>query len=558
MKTLLSLFKRDGKALATGVYLGILSGLVSFAFLTFFNFMIAEILGNQYPVINFTYVVLFFLIIVLFIWSRRTLSFHIIKYSQHLFWKLRVEVLMMILRSDYSQLEQQRNRIHTALVSDIGALTQASLSIINFITSIVITLSCLIYMITLSMPLFLLTLVTCVAGIVIYQLGSRQNNRSFETSRNIEDGFMSNFRAMLSGVKEIHLNPLKGHSILDRNIVPLSKRAYGTNTEAFVGFLNNQITGQILFYMLISAILLVFSVILDVEKMVVVNFLFILLYLLGSVETIMILLPGLVRGKVSINRLNELKRDLEKQEFVNNISEKKIKKGQFSSLKVEGLEFRYDGENEEECFVIGPINISINAGELIFIYGGNGSGKTTFIQSLLGLLRYTNGSIYFNGEELNRDNYADYKTMYSAVFNDYYLFDQFYGNESFDKEKAAHYLQLFEIEGKVEVVETGFSSIDLSTGQRKRLALVATLLENRPIIVLDEWAADQDPYFRKKFYQEILPQLKDEGFTIIAITHDDSYYHCCDKLYHMQYGKLVDLSKENNLKTVSKIEQEHE
>jgi len=554
MKTVLSLFKRDGRELLHGVYLGILSGLVSFAFLTFFNFMIAEIMSDHYPVINFTFISVFFLIITLFIWSRRALSFHIIRYSQHLFWKLRVEVLMMILRSDYNQLEQQRNRIHTALVSDIGALTQASLSIINFITSIVITLACLVYMMTLSMPLFILTLVTCITGIVIYQLGARQNNRSFETSRTIEDGFMRNFRAMLSGVKEIHLNPMKGHSILNSNIVPLSKQAYGNNTSAFVGFLNNQITGQILFYMLISAILLVFSVNLNIEKMVVVNFLFILLYLLGSVESIMVLLPGLVRGKVSIDRLNELKHDLAKQEFINTVSENSIKKNEFQSLAVKNLEFRYDGENDDDRFVIGPINMQINAGELVFIYGGNGSGKTTFIQSLLGLLRYSEGAILFNDQELNRDNYADYKTLFSAVFNNYYLFDQFYGNESFDREKARVYLSMFEIDDKVEITETGFSSVDLSTGQRKRLALIATLLEDRPIIVLDEWAADQDPYFRKKFYQEILPQLKKEGFTIIAITHDDAYYQHCDKLFRMEYGKLVHLPQKSEQTVNTEIE----
>ena len=119
------------------------------------------------------------------------------------------------------------------------------------------------------------------------------------------------------------------------------------------------------------------------------------------------------------------------------------------------------------------------------------------------------------------------------------MFEKVHSFEDFDKEKASAYLKIFEIEDKVEMEEKGFSSIDLSTGQRKRLALIAALLEERPILVLDEWAADQDPHFRKRFYTEIIPMLKAEGRTILAITHDDAYYHCADELYRMEYGKLV-------------------
>jgi putative ATP-binding cassette transporter len=101
---------------------------------------------------------------------------------------------------------------------------------------------------------------------------------------------------------------------------------------------------------------------------------------------------------------------------------------------------------------------------------------------------------------------------------------------------------MFELEGKVKIEGNTFSTTDLSTGQRKRLALIAALLEEKPVLVMDEWAADQDPYFRKKFYTEILPLLKQEDITIIAITHDDKYYNCADRLYKMDYGKLKEES----------------
>ncbi|HAP63991.1 MAG TPA: hypothetical protein DCR93_32380, partial [Cytophagales bacterium] len=175
-----------------------------------------------------------------------------------------------------------------------------------------------------------------------------------------------------------------------------------------------------------------------------------------------------------------------------------------------------------------------------FIYGGNGSGKTTFMHSFLGLLRPNEGTITFNGRTLADENYGEYKRLFSVVFNDFYLFDQFYGNEGFDVERARNYLSRFDMEGRVEITEHGFSTTELSTGQRKRLALISAILEDKPILVLDEWAADQDPYFRRKFYEEILPELKAEGRTVLAITHDDAYYRTADKVYRMEYGKLID------------------
>jgi len=94
------------------------------------------------------------------------------------------------------------------------------------------------------------------------------------------------------------------------------------------------------------------------------------------------------------------------------------------------------------------------------------------------------------------------------------------------------------LEQKVTVSEGELSSTKLSQGQRKRLALLLAYLENRSIILLDEWAADQDPSFRKVFYTELLPELKARGKTVIAITHDDHYFHLADKIYRIHQGSM--------------------
>ena len=101
-------------------------------------------------------------------------------------------------------------------------------------------------------------------------------------------------------------------------------------------------------------------------------------------------------------------------------------------------------------------------------------------------------------------------------------------------------LALLEMGDKLGVENGAFTTIDLSAGQRKRAAMLACVLERRPILVLDEWAADQDPHFRRKFYEVILPWLRRQGFTIVAVTHDDRYFHHADRRIHLREGRIVE------------------
>lgn len=544
MRTLLNLLLGDKNAFYKGIMLGVASGLLSFTFLAFLNFMMTVLMSDMYKGFNSMYAASFSLIILVYIWSRRALSQVIIELSQRFFWKLRIQILTMVLKSSYNDLEKRKSQVHSTLVHDIGALSQASLNIISFLTAFVVVIACLTYMAVTSGQLFLITLVTSVVGIIVYQLASRKNSVMFGVTRDLEDGFMYNFNAILSGFKEISMDRKKGEAILESKVKPIADRGYMNNTNAFVGFLNNQITGQILFYGLIASIVLYFSIALDVESITIVKFLFILLYLLGSIETLMVLLPGLVQARVSMTRLSALKNDLEKNQHEIINSEARVSMNEFQFIRISDFEFEYKGGENKDSFRIGPISMEIQKQEVNFIYGGNGSGKTTFVHALLGLLFSDKGEIEFNGYLLSKENFASYKSQFAVVFNEYYLFDEFYGYENFDRQKANQLIKMFEMQDKVEVNDQGFSTTNLSTGQRKRLAIIAALLEDKPILVLDEWAADQDPYFRMKFYTELIPKIKKMGYTIIAITHDDKYYDFADKLYKMEYGKLINVTNQ--------------
>jgi putative pyoverdin transport system ATP-binding/permease protein len=527
------------------IFLGLISGGCSFGFIAYYNFLIGELMSGKMTTIRWDYVLWFLTIVAVFIASRRILSKAVIDFSFEIFWKLRRDVLGLILKANYQQLQKYKTNIYASLANDVHDLSSAALGIIEFIKAGIIIFASFIYMGILSWKLALIVFVVSALGVLIYQFGMKFINQRLIRTRTLEDSFMKYFRDIIDGFKEIQIDPRKGKEIYEQQILRVAKESEQKSVDAFTRFLSFQITGQILFYMLIASILLVFSVLMDVSGIVVVNFMFVLFFLLQAIESLVLLLPSLSQARVSAQRMIQLKEDLIMEDFSNEISDERIELGDFKGLQVKNFNYAY---SQGEEFKIGPISFELNKGELIFIYGGNGSGKTTFMNSLLGLFIPESGEISFNNQTLNQENYKKYRTLFSVVFSDFYLFDEFYGVRNTDKNQLQEYLELFEIENKVEIVNGNFSTIDLSTGQRKRLALISALMEEKPILVLDEWAADQDPDFRNKFYTQILPLIKQKGITVLAITHDDKYYNAADQLYKMEEGVLIHMGLTTNLK----------
>jgi putative ATP-binding cassette transporter len=190
-------------------------------------------------------------------------------------------------------------------------------------------------------------------------------------------------------------------------------------------------------------------------------------------------------------------------------------------------------------FDLGPISYSFEAGKTYFIRGANGSGKTTFIRVLLGLYIPSSGTISINGKIVTQPTNEAYRDLFAVVFSDFYLFKKLYGISQLKLIDANTLVQMFRLEDKVSIRDDQFDTINLSTGQRKRLALMEALLEDKPFVVLDEWAADQDPEFRRYFYQVLVPYIKQLGKTVIAISHDDKYYDCADEVITIDNGKLA-------------------
>jgi putative pyoverdin transport system ATP-binding/permease protein len=195
----------------------------------------------------------------------------------------------------------------------------------------------------------------------------------------------------------------------------------------------------------------------------------------------------------------------------------------FERIDIRNVEFRYVAKSSDAVFQVGPVDFSLRRGDLVFITGGNGSGKSTFLKVLAGLYEPDSGEITVDGLRVNDRRRDSYRTLMSAIFADYHLFQRLYGIPDPDLDEVDRLLEQFKLDNKTSLENGAFRTIELSSGQRRRLALIVSLLEKRPILLLDEWAADQDPEFRRKFYHEMLPALHRSGATVVVVTHDDRY-----------------------------------
>lgn len=528
------LFKQHPGKIVYFTLMGLLTGLVNALLFMYINQIISVIIANEGIELNW-HIFSFLLLIWLFVFTRRFLALSIIHFTQNTLYRFKSELIELIIRSDYTKVSSRKDMIYNVLTRDIEHISEAGNILTNLISSVILVVGCLTYIAFISWKLFFISTLIIAAGIVTYRLSMKKIIGVFNQVKELNDQFIMYLGQIISGFKEIRIAKEKGADLEDNYVKPNLNNYHSIVVQTYSGFMNAQNVGMVLFYLAIGFMLVIGGNLFNVTKEALVTFIFVLLFINGPIQSIILLLPVIGDANVSARRLNDLCLELQ-----NSLPEKPIFElekndppSDFQSLLINEMHFQHS--TEESKFEIGPISFHVNKGEIYFIHGGNGSGKTTFIMCLLGLYQFDSGEILINGK--NKD--SNYSSLFSPVFSDFFLFDRFYGISKIDFQKANFYLELFELDSKVTILDNKFSSIKLSMGQRKRLALIQALLENKPIIVLDEWAADQDPHFRLKFYTVILPLIKKEGKTIIAITHDDKYFSTADHLFKMEEGKLI-------------------
>jgi putative ATP-binding cassette transporter len=527
--------RRAAWRLAVVVALGIVGGVASTALLTLINGMLASPGGD-----GATSWWSFGALCVLLPVSRFVSQVLLIRLTQGTAADLRVRLGRKILSAPLRRLETLGPpRMLASLTEDVQTLTMALTNVPVIFLHGTVVVSCLAYMGWLSPRLFGIVLGAVVVGILSYQLPLVWATRHFRQSRVEWDALFGHFRGLIDGTKELKLHQPRRQAFLDGQLGPTAARLRDHNVAGGTIYALANCWGQVLFFLLIGAVLFVAPRMGGVEQPVLTGYTLAILYMLTPLDVLMNQLASLGRGAVAVRAVEELGLTLGDDAREGGPAPAAAPPS-FRTLEMVGVTHRFHRENEDEVFTLGPLDLALRPGELVFVVGGNGSGKTTFAKLLTALYAPESGEIRLDGRRVDPDEADAYRQLFSTVFSDFFLFEMLLGldGERLD-DQARAYLARLHLDRKVRVQDGALSTTALSQGQRKRLALLTAYLEDRPVYLFDEWAADQDPQFKEVFYEQILPELKERGKAVVVITHDDRYYGVADRIVRLDYGQIV-------------------
>lgn len=427
------------------------------------------------------------------------------------------------------------------LTNDIMIFTQAFITIPVALSDAILILVCMGYMAWVSWQLFLMFAAVLAISVVAYHFAERLPRAKIRKIREQADVLFNNFRNLVEGSKELQLNAKRGTFFIDEVIAPDARKFRKMYLNTMTGYTWLANMGAIMFYVVIGVLLFVVPSWVTFGAPVLAQFTLILLYLVGPITNLTTGLPLLAQGGAALRKIQQLDGSLSADDLLPTGADA-FASGEALKLELNQVCHQYPGIADGEQFMLGPIDLSIEQGEILFVVGGNGSGKTTLAMLLLGFYPPEAGGISLNGVAVNAQNLLHYRSHFSAVFADYFLFiDVMVDADEEVNARANSYLKKFSMDHKVQVADGKFNTMDLSTGQRKRLALVSSYLEDRPVYLFDEWAADQDPVFKRLFYTELLPDLKARGKTVIIITHDDAYFSYADRVVRLEDGRISEI-----------------
>ncbi|EOC9244016.1 multidrug ABC transporter permease/ATP-binding protein [Enterobacter cloacae] len=458
--------------------------------------------------------------------------------GHHFVFRLRSEFIKRILDTQVERVEQLGSAsLLAGLTSDVRAITIAFVRLPELVQGIILTVGSAAYLAWLSSRMLAVTALWITITIWGGFLLVSRVYKHMAVLRETEDKLYNDYQTVLEGRKELTLNRERAEHIFNNLYIPDAREYRHHIIRADTFHLSAVNWSNI---MMLGAIGLVFWMANSLgwaDTNVAATYSLTLLFLRTPLLSAVGALPTLLSAQVAFNKLKKFDLAPFKAEFP-----RPQAFPNWQTLELRNVTFRY----QDNAFSVGPVNLTIHRGELLFLIGGNGSGKSTLAMLLTGLYQPQSGDILLDGRALSAEKPEDYRKLFSAVFTDVWLFDQLLGPEGQQANPALveKWLEHLQMSHKLELQDGKILNLKLSKGQKKRVALLLALAEERDIILLDEWAADQDPHFRREFYQVLLPLMQAMGKTIFAISHDDHYFIHADRLLEMRDGKLSELTGE--------------
>lgn len=424
-------------------------------------------------------------------------------------------------------------RLQSAFVIDIQRLVDAAPNLPTVLINISTILCALGFIAFLHMKVFLLVMAVIVFGVISYRLPLIVGQRHFIRARERYDGIQESIRAQLYGAKEFRLNAEKYADFMDTGMRSDEADMLRMTRRGNIIFYLALQYGNLIGFLAIGMITYVAAARYGLSSQLLLSLVMALLYVIGPMNVIVNAVPALTQGSVALNRLNQL---FERMPI--EILDESGPPLDCETLTLDEVRYSYPSR---DGFEVGPISLTLRRGQVTFLVGGNGSGKSTLAKLISGHYRPVSGRVLFDATIVDDSNLFRARQSVSAIYLDFFLLTHLFGCADPDAERAAHYLQKLGLAHKVSLEGRRFSTIDLSDGQRKRLALLVAFMERRNLYVFDEWAADQDPEFKHVFYTELLPELRGQGRIVVVISHDDRYFDQADQLVYMESGYVTEI-----------------
>ena len=533
MELLLLVWRQYRWPFISVIALSLLSAALGIGLIAFINLRLMTVVDTSLAVLP-EFLGLLLLLMVVTLGSQLALT----TLGHHFVFRLRGEFIKRILDTQIEKVEKIGSAsLLAGLTSDIRNITIAFVRLPELVQAIILTFGSAAYLAWLSGKMMMVTALwmalTIWGGFVLVA----RVYRHMATLRETEDKLYHDYQTVLEGRKELTLNRERAEYVFNQLYLPDAREYRHHIIRADTFHLSAVNWSNI---MMLGAIGLVFWMANSLgwaNTAVAATYSLTLLFLRTPLLSAVGALPTLLSAQVAFNKLNTFSLAPYRADFP-----QPEPHPHWQTLELRDVCFHYP----DNSFAVGPINLTLQRGELVFLIGGNGSGKSTLAMLLTGLYQPASGQILLDGQPLAADKPEDYRKLFSAVFTDVWLFDRLLGpgGKAADSALVDQWMAYLKMTHKLQLDNGRIVDLKLSKGQKKRVALLLALAEERDIILLDEWAADQDPHFRREFYQQLLPLLQQMGKTVFAISHDDHYFQHADRLLEMRSGQLTELTGE--------------
>lgn len=530
MKVLFALARASRASLAAALIGSSLSGLLGSALAALINRALSAS-ADELPRLGLIFAGAAVGMLVFRIWSEAKF----IELSQGTLARLRQRACRRMASAPFREIETQgAARWLAVLVEDVQRVAELFVTVPRLLVHGAIVVGCLGYLAFLSFQVFLFATGMVIAGACIHFWAVGRAHRHLSGARDAEDELYEHFRSLIEGAKELNLSRARREAFLGDVLEHAVDVVRRRRTRGMLVFVGAGSFGTFLFFVVIGVVLFVLSPLLGIDDSVRSAYALMFLYMMHPMEVLVEAVPELSQARIALERLEQLP-----PEPARTRADAASATSAFRSLALRQVRHRYRRDGEDGAFSLGPIDLRLSPGELVFLVGGNGGGKTTLAKLLVGLYEPEAGQVLLDGEVIEGVERERYRQRFAAIFSEFHLFENLLGITASDlDERARELLGRLQLSHKVRVECGMFSTTELSRGQQKRLALLVAYLEDRPVYVFDEWAADQDPVYKDVFYNELLPDLKARGKAVLVITHDDQYFHLADRRLKLESGCL--------------------